>query len=122
MDFPVLSPYGHAFERAAIQQWLARSAANARCPLTRREMLFVDLEPHYQLMKQIHTWRLENQVPVAKSREALSFDEPVAKKMPGSVVQGEMLRLSFYEFGASRFYRISDLFHLYDDLASRADE
>ncbi|KAL0232351.1 hypothetical protein PCE1_002692 [Barthelona sp. PCE] len=57
MEDPVLTPYGHSFERSAITQWLLKSD---KCPLTRRPLSIKDLHPNIQLRKVIEEYRKQN--------------------------------------------------------------
>jgi U-box domain len=63
MEFPMRSPYGHVFERAAIRKWLSFSleqAGHSTCPLTRRNLLYCELSPDYRLLSQIYLWQAEH--------------------------------------------------------------
>ncbi|GKZ00513.1 hypothetical protein MPSEU_001003700 [Mayamaea pseudoterrestris] len=62
MQDPVLSKYGHSYERSAIVEWLA--AHSNTCPLTRRTMHLSDLITHPTLRAAIRQWQIENQEDV----------------------------------------------------------
>jgi U-box domain len=72
MEFPMRSPHGHVFERAAIQSWLA-SGENV-CPLTRRPLH--SLSPDYRLLSKIHIWRVHYKLAEPKQMFRLSFGQP----------------------------------------------
>lgn len=63
MRDPVVSRYGHSYERDAILRWLAKG--HAECPLSRRSMGLKDLVSNHRLKAQIRRWQLENQQEIA---------------------------------------------------------
>jgi hypothetical protein len=63
MRDPVVSRYGHSYERDAILRWLAKG--HAECPLSRRPMGLKDLVSNHRLKAQIRRWQLENQQEIA---------------------------------------------------------
>jgi U-box domain len=83
MEFPMRSPHGHVFERAAIQTWLA-GGGNV-CPLTRRPLH--SLSPDYRLLSQIHIWRVHYKLAEPKQMFRLSFGQPQHEplQIPGHV-------------------------------------
>lgn len=58
MDDPLMSRYGHNYERAAIVEWLTRG--NDTCPMTRRPMKLSDLISNHHLRSRIHEWKEEH--------------------------------------------------------------
>lgn len=63
MRDPVVSRYGHSYERDAILRWLAKG--HAECPLSRRPMGLKDLVSNHRLKAQIRRWQLENQQEIS---------------------------------------------------------
>lgn len=58
MDDPLMSKYGHNYERAAILEWL--TSGHDTCPMTRQPMRLSDLISNHRLRGRIHEWKLEN--------------------------------------------------------------
>lgn len=58
MDDPLMSRYGHNYERAAIVEWL--TLGNDTCPMTRRPMKLSDLISNRCLRTRIHEWKKEH--------------------------------------------------------------
>jgi len=54
MSDPVLAADGHAYERTAIERWLATKSTS---PLTGEELEFTRLFPSHILRRQIREWR-----------------------------------------------------------------
>ena len=59
MSDPVMSKYGHSYERSAIFKWIARG--NDTCPMSRRPLRLSDLITNHALRCKIRRWQLENQ-------------------------------------------------------------
>jgi hypothetical protein len=59
---PVLTRYGHNYEREAILQWLARDTG--LCPISRRPLRLGDMITNHQLRTKIHRWRKENDLNI----------------------------------------------------------
>jgi hypothetical protein len=57
MSEPVLSKYGHAFEKSAILEWLQD---HDHCPITRKSLHPSFLIPYTALKKEIEKWKKEN--------------------------------------------------------------
>jgi U-box domain len=55
MNDPVLSIFGHSFERAAIFEWL--TAGNEGCPLTRKPLRISHLISNVMLKREIDEWK-----------------------------------------------------------------
>ena len=62
MQDPVMSRFGHAYERSAIVEWLASHSHT--CPLTRKKMQLSDLITHPSLRIAIRQWQIDNQEDV----------------------------------------------------------
>ena len=60
MISPIMSIYGHNYEKDAILKWVGY---NGRCPLTRNDIRLRDLIPNRILEKQIAMWIYENSLP-----------------------------------------------------------
>ena len=58
MDDPIMTKYGHSYERSAILQWL-RSGQGV-CPLSRRPLQLQDLVTNHGLRIRIQQWRTAN--------------------------------------------------------------
>lgn len=61
MTDPVLTPYGHSYQRSAIIQWLAKPG-NA-CPMTRNPLGPWQLETNQTLRRQIRQWQMQRGDP-----------------------------------------------------------
>jgi hypothetical protein len=55
MNQPMVTRYGHTYERQAIMEWLGKG--NGYCPLTRHALSYSDIIPHYSLESKIRAWR-----------------------------------------------------------------
>jgi hypothetical protein len=60
---PLLSKYGHNFERNAILEWLAQG--NAGCPITRQTLTPSMLFPNVSLRLMVRSWQRENNLEVS---------------------------------------------------------
>jgi U-box domain len=58
MQDPVLSRYGHSYERDAILEYLARG--NEVCPCTRQPLRMRDIITNHQLRTKIRRWQIDN--------------------------------------------------------------
>lgn len=67
MDDPLLSKYGHNYERAAILEWL--TLGHETCPMTRQSMKLSDLISNHYLRTRIHEWKIEHQRDVSRFLE-----------------------------------------------------
>jgi U-box domain len=81
MEFPMRTPHGHNFERDAIRKWLAQSR-DGLCPLTRRKLSYKSLLRDYQMMSQIHMWRVYHKMTEPKQMFRLTFGQEEAKRGP----------------------------------------
>jgi STIP1 family protein 1 len=54
MENPVITPYGHSFERKAIVEVINR---NGKCPITRKKLGIKDLIPNYSLKTAIENYK-----------------------------------------------------------------
>lgn len=61
MRDPVLSRYGHSYERSAIIEWLLK---RPECPLTRQPLKLSDLITNYRLRSDIRRWAIEHEQPI----------------------------------------------------------
>lgn len=68
---PVVTPYGHTFERSAIEAWLSRSQT---CPITRSPLSVDDLTPNRTVLEIVEARRQARLAPVAVLRDPA--DEP----------------------------------------------
>ena len=55
MRDPVMTKYGHNFERSAILEWLHRG--HTRCPITRKKLNLSKLVPNAALRLKIRKWQ-----------------------------------------------------------------
>jgi len=58
MRDPVMSKYGHSYERQAILKWLVN---HKECPMSRQPLKLSDLLTNHNLRSQIRRWQIENQ-------------------------------------------------------------
>lgn len=75
MQDPVLSKYGHSYERSAIVEWLA-SHSNT-CPMTRKKMQLSDLITHPTLRLAIRQWQIDNQQDITVLGPESELERPV---------------------------------------------
>ena len=54
MSDPVMAADGHAYERTAIERWLATKSTS---PMTGGELEHMGLSPHHMLRRMIREWR-----------------------------------------------------------------
>lgn len=71
MQDPVVTKYGHSFERAAIVQWLCNG--NSVCPMSRRPLRLGDVISNHSLLRQIHNWQRENNFEIVQPDETTKF-------------------------------------------------
>jgi U-box domain len=123
--YPLVSRYGHVFERRAIVQWLEQDAnANGKshCPLTRQPLSSRDLQPHFSLLRAITTWQQKHKVyspPGVASYDCNSIWGPgspvVSNRTPNSTAYFSAWRVDQLE----KFSRILDEYdHIVDQLDS----
>lgn len=62
MHDPVVSRYGHNYERDAILSWLAQGHTD--CPLTRQPLRLRDLITNHTLRSRIQKWQVQNEQDV----------------------------------------------------------
>jgi hypothetical protein len=75
MEDPVISPYGHSYERAAITKVLRR---DPRCPTTRKELHIMDLCPNRALKEIIEVLNNEPERAKKRAREEIQvYQEPL---------------------------------------------
>lgn len=55
MEDPVMTPYGHCFEKEHIERWLV---SNTVCPLTMRPLRISDLKPCYTMKSAISQYKI----------------------------------------------------------------
>jgi hypothetical protein len=94
MHDPLMSKYGHNYEREAIIEWLTRG--NDSCPMTRRPMRLSDLISNHHLRARIDEWRREHRddtsgpslveitTPVPQCFGIISLDRQEAVRIPSS--------------------------------------
>lgn len=61
---PLMSKYGHNFERESILEWIG--SGNGTCPLTRQPLRLRDLLPNKALENEIAMWIWANALPKPK--------------------------------------------------------
>jgi len=59
MRDPVMTKYGHSYERDAILSWLVKN--NGSCPMTRQPLKLGDIITNHQLRARIRRWQVDNQ-------------------------------------------------------------
>ena len=59
MKDPVVTKYGHSYERAALVEWIANNGGGHRttCPLTRQPLALCDVISHRSLQSRIEVWK-----------------------------------------------------------------
>ena len=62
MTDPLMSKYGHHFNRNAILEWLGNG--NTTCPLTRKPLMPSNLIPNGNLRLEIRSWQRQNGLEV----------------------------------------------------------
>lgn len=60
---PLMSKYGHNFERQAILEWLAQGSTG--CPITRQPLTPSMLFPNASLRVRVRSWQRESNLPVS---------------------------------------------------------
>lgn len=61
MIHPVMTRYGHSFDRSAIMTWISSSdGAQRECPLTRKPLRISDIINNHSLAQRIKAWCDEN--------------------------------------------------------------
>jgi hypothetical protein len=56
MKDPVQAADGQTYQRAAIQQWLARPGARRRSPITNLPLQHTQLTPNYAIKADVDDW------------------------------------------------------------------
>jgi U-box domain len=72
MDYPVLSRYGHNFERSAIVAWIEEGSGV--CPMTRLPLTMRDLINNNALLHEIEQWRQENGMSTGRPFDEMQSD------------------------------------------------
>jgi U-box domain len=72
MRDPVVSKFGHSYERDAILSWLVEHRQT--CPLTRKPLSLGGIITNHQLRGQIRKWQLEHEMDVTVLCSASEFD------------------------------------------------
>jgi U-box domain len=72
MRDPVVSKFGHSYERDAILSWLVEHRQT--CPLTRKPLSLGGIITNHQLRGQIRKWQLEHEMDVTVLCSASDFD------------------------------------------------
>ncbi|EOD19591.1 hypothetical protein EMIHUDRAFT_209217 [Emiliania huxleyi CCMP1516] len=67
MSDPVMAADGHAYERTAIERWLATKSTS---PMTGAELENTSLFPHHMLRRQIREWREDGSRLAGRTRLA----------------------------------------------------
>jgi hypothetical protein len=63
---PVVSIYGHSFERRDIEEWLVK---HERCPMTRKPMTIAHLVPNFALAGVADAFKAHQVEPVEAAEE-----------------------------------------------------
>jgi U-box domain len=71
IETPILTKYGHTFERSALLGWMRASEGNSTCPLTRLPLSACDLVYHHVLQSKINQWKAMNSVNKRNSGQPL---------------------------------------------------
>jgi hypothetical protein len=66
---PVMTRYGHCFDRSAIVTWIcSNDRVEGECPLTRNPLRISDIINNYALAERIQVWCTENSYPLKRHR------------------------------------------------------
>jgi U-box domain len=87
---PLMSKYGHHYERDAILEWIGSSGT---CPLTRRSLGLRDLLPNKALEDKIAMWIWENALPRPTNGRKKNHDNIIAI-FHGTSARGNMITAS----------------------------
>lgn len=71
MRNPLMTRFGHTFERSAILTWLQRH--NSKCPMTRNELRVSDLIRNRLLASRIQEWHLDRGIQYHHEDEELQI-------------------------------------------------
>lgn len=68
MVHPVMTRYGHCFDRSAIMTWMSSSdGSKFECPLTRKPLRISDIINNHSLGQRIKAWCDENNYPIKQN-------------------------------------------------------
>ena len=100
MDVPVMTVWGHNFEKSALIQWLEKKGENYRtCPLTRLPLTMKDLVTNRPLQAKIQYWKHQKAtsslfyVPDSEGCEKLFLDKIQSEMDELNALRKSMLRL-----------------------------
>jgi hypothetical protein len=65
MKFPMITRYGHSYERDAIVEWIYEG--NGFCPMTRHPLKLFDIVANHTLQEKIQSWQRENNIDLSES-------------------------------------------------------
>ncbi|CAB9511221.1 Putative E3 ubiquitin-protein ligase LIN [Seminavis robusta] len=71
MEDPLVSRYGHSFEREAILEWL--NLGNTECPLTKKPLTASGLIPNERLRARIVGWRRSNGYKLPERKDSRDY-------------------------------------------------
>jgi hypothetical protein len=79
MIHPVMTRYGHCFDRSAIVTWIcSNDRLEGECPLTRKRLRISDIINHYSLAERIRLWCMENNYPLKRNTNSEGEDSTYA--------------------------------------------
>jgi U-box domain len=110
MRDPVVSRFGHSYERDAILSWLVEHRQT--CPLTRKPLSLGGIITNHQLRGRIRKWQLEHEMDVTVLCSGADFD-------PASMASSKLLSQSSSSMSRlGGFYIVPDL----DDTERSTDD
>ena len=75
MVHPVMTRYGHCFDRSAIMTWICSSdESQCECPLTRKPLRISDIINNHSLGERIKAWCKANSYPIKQNVTPTSDD------------------------------------------------
>lgn len=108
MISPIMSIYGHNYEKDAILKWVGY---NGRCPLTRQEIRLRDLIPNRILEKKIAMWIYENSLPKPIFISSSSTTSTTRRNNINNYKNDNNILVNKYEL--IRFYELKTEIHEY---------
>jgi U-box domain len=70
LKWPMISKYGHTFEKNAILAWLKKEST---CPLSRQPLSTKCLRPNYSLRQEIQQWQERQEIVASISSNTTAF-------------------------------------------------
>jgi U-box domain len=113
MRDPVVSRFGHSYERDAILSWLVEHRQT--CPLTRKPLSLGGIITNHQLRGRIRKWQLEHEMDVTVLCSGADFD-PASMASSKLLSQSSSSSSSMSRLGG--FYIVPDL----DDTERSTDD